>query len=254
MMEENRARYFIVSSGRCGSSFLAAILADAGADFGMPTPSDWTQDSGALEHEDINYVSRQFRRAEYLLPRKRISLVAKYLIDIRRSLGKKRARDVLRHIRYAKSDNLDLWIWHVTKMGYRPHLIISYRAFDKTARSFHVLRGTGLPHFAEGYCRTYENALLMLDVYGGCAISFEELVNLNETSWADALSRTTGIAATTLIECRNARLKPPSDTRTGKCPRVPLRSQEATDIEERLRQLKGQFFPASSQIVRKWEK
>ena len=91
-MNETNLRYFIITSGRSGS-LLASILADAGANFGLSTRSDWSRDSGEMEHPDVAYVSRQFRRAAYLQPRKRESILAKYLIDIRRHLGKKTCKE-----------------------------------------------------------------------------------------------------------------------------------------------------------------
>lgn len=237
---------------RCGSSLLAAILADAGADFGLSVPFDWSPDRGALEHPDIDYVSRQFRRASYLLSNKRSSLFVKYLIDIRRSLGKRRARRVLREVRYAKSDNLDLWIWHLTKMGYRPRIIVSFRNFAATARSFFVLRGVGLNQFAERYSRIYGNALLMLDVFGGCAVSFEELVDVNETAWAEALAQATSLPSDSLLHYRNERLKQGTGNVSEGSSKVHVANPQVSFVEERLRQLKGCFIPASPQIRRMW--
>ena len=262
-MSDDRIRYFIINSGRCGSSLLAAILADSGADFGLPVPKDWSQDEGALEHPDVDYVSRQFRRAAYLLPRKRSSLLVKYLIDARQSLGKKRARQVLPKITYAKTDNLDLWTWHLTKMGYRPRIIVSYRDFAATARSFFILRGLHFHQFAANYSRTYENALMMLDVFGGCAVSFEEMVNPEETAWAEALSQATGIPADRLLHHRGERLKEgggkPKDRPSAEAgpssanrPKIELSDPRATMVEQQLRQLKGCYLPPSAQVQRKW--
>ncbi|WP_420349073.1 hypothetical protein [Pelagibius sp.] len=262
-MSDDRLRYFIINSGRCGSSLLAAILADSGADFGLPVPADWSQDEGALEHPDIDYVSRQFRRAAYLLPRKRSSLLVKYQIDIRQSRAKKRARQVLSQVGYAKTDNLDLWTWHVTKMGYHPRIIVSYRDFAATARSFFILRGLHFHHFAENYSRTYENALMMLDVYGGCAVAFEEMVNPNETAWADALSQATGLPRDRLLHHRDERLKegggrpretagPDGAAPAANRPKIVLESPRAAAVEAQLRRLKGCYLPPSAQIRRKW--
>jgi len=246
-------RYFIVSTGRCGSSLLAAILSDAGADFGLPKPSDWKQDSGALEHPDINYVSRQFRRAAYLQPKRRSNLLAKYIMDIRRSLGKKRARQVLDKITYAKSDNIDLWIWHLMKMGYSPRIIVSFRDFAATARSFFVLRGMDSGQFTEYYRRIYENSLLMLDVYGGCAISFEELIDTNETKWADVLSQLTSVQPDVLLHHRNLRLKSNSSKGLENRPIIQTASEDIRAIEKNLRSLKGCHVSPSPPILRKWD-
>jgi hypothetical protein len=252
ILNSERVRYFIVSSGRCGSSLLASILADSGAEFGLSIPSDWSQDSGEMEHPDIAYTSRQFRRANYILPFKRSSLIAKYLIDIRRSLGKKRAKQVLEKVRYAKADNLDYWIWNVPKLGYHPRIIASYRDFASTARSFFILRGMGFTEFSDYYYRVYGNSLLMLNTYGGCAVSFEELIDENETAWADALSQTTSLPADSLLHSRNERLKQGTGGSVHNPVDANLISPKVRRIEENMRELKGRFIPPSRQILRKW--
>ncbi len=87
-MNDEKVRFIMVTTGRSGSSLLAAIIADAGGNFGFPPEDEWDPESGAMEHPLAQQASHLFRRAYYLRRAKRLFLFYKYLIDIRRSLGK----------------------------------------------------------------------------------------------------------------------------------------------------------------------
>ena len=39
----DRTRYLLLTPGRSGSSLLASLLADLGANFGLPAPGDWNR-------------------------------------------------------------------------------------------------------------------------------------------------------------------------------------------------------------------
>ena len=110
----------------------------------------------------------------------------------------------------------------------------------------------GSNEFSEYFVRVYENALLMLDVFGGCAISYEELSDKNETSWADALASATSFSANDLLGHRSERLKQGADGFTASNMGAILEYPRASLVEEKLRHLKGSFIPASPQIRRKW--
>ena len=47
---------------------LASVLADAGADFGMRAPRDWSDQGFALESDDIRKAVRHYRRAMEVEP------------------------------------------------------------------------------------------------------------------------------------------------------------------------------------------
>ena len=89
-MNDDKVRFIMVTTGRSGSSLLAAIIADAGGKFGFPSKDKWDPESGAMEHPLAQQASLLFRRAYYLRRVKRLFFFYKYLIDIRRSLGKKK--------------------------------------------------------------------------------------------------------------------------------------------------------------------
>src|SRR5271169_5616031 len=56
-VDPERRRVFILSSGRSGSTLLASILADTGAEFGMRTPQQWDPGTGDLEHSDLHRMA-----------------------------------------------------------------------------------------------------------------------------------------------------------------------------------------------------
>ena len=47
MHDNDNRRFFVVTVGRTGSSLLASILADAGADFGVQSEDKWDAGGGA---------------------------------------------------------------------------------------------------------------------------------------------------------------------------------------------------------------
>ncbi len=248
---DERNRFFVVNTGRCGSTLLTAIMADAGAEFGLAAPGAWDPAGGDMEHPEFVRISRLFRRAEYIASGKRYFLFYKYLADARRSIGKRRLRRILKRVRFAKADNMNLWIWHVAAMGYRPRIILSYRDFGPTARSYFLMRGLSLEKFSAHYRRVNGDGLLMLHAYGGCAVSYEELVDPGETAWAEALSKVTGLDHGRLLESRARRLSmEPSEEPAEQGPEVALSDPESERLFRRLRELKGVVVPPSEQFLR----
>ena len=247
-MNDDKVRFIMVTTGRSGSSLLAAIIADAGGKFGFPSKDEWDPESGAMEHPLAQQASLLFRRAYYLRRVKRLFFFYKYLIDIRRSLGKKKLRKVLKDAHFIKSNNMDLWVWHLTKMGCRPRIIATYRRFSGNARGLFIMMGMGFDDIVEYYCRINQNALLMLDTYGGCAVSYEEVVDPDDTAWADALALTTGLSRNALLAARGKRIK----DKILKYPEVVGLSDPTADrIYENLRKLKGVAVEPSPQFRRK---
>src|SRR5271163_3957531 len=55
-------RYFVVNSGRSGSTLLSVILAEAGAQFDLPIPRSWNPVGGEMEHPLGLRATAAFRR------------------------------------------------------------------------------------------------------------------------------------------------------------------------------------------------
>ncbi len=247
-MNNENLRFIMVTTGRSGSSLLAAIIADAGGNFGIPPEDEWNPESGAMEHPVAKEASWLFRRAYTLRRARNHFFFYKYLIDIRRSLGKRKLRAVLKEAHFIKAGDADLWVWHLTKLGYLPRIITTYRRFSDNARSLFIMAGMGFDDIVDYYCRVNRNALLMLDAYGGCAVSYEEVVDPEQTAWADALALTTGLSRKDLLASRDRRIK----GHIQHDPEVVELSDPAADrVYENLRKLKGIVVEPSPQIRRK---
>ena len=133
-------------------------------------------------------------------------------------------------------------------MGYSPRIITTYRRFSDNARSLFIMLGMGFADIVDYYCRISRNALLMLDTYGGCAVSYEEVVDSEDTAWADALALTTGLSRNALLAARDKRIK----DKVQHGPEVVGLSDPTADrVYEKLRKLKGIAVEPSPQFRRK---
>src|SRR5258708_8269421 len=233
----DRKRFFITGTGRSGSTLLAAIMADAGADLDMNYRADWNPRSGAYEHQSALRAGIWFQRARKLeeapLPNfLRIICERRFVHHLKKLLEK---------VRFVKTSKL-IWLTQLTKrIGYSPVMIVSYRSFPGYVRSRYRRNGWSLPFLTETYYEIYSTALLELGIFGGCAIDYEEMTNVAETSWADVLAQVTGLSRDRLLEARAKRLRP------NKKPAAPLLfDPEPIDgrpqsVFKSLRNLKGKF-------------
>jgi len=247
-----RQRFFIVTAGRTGSTLLAAIMADAGADFGIPAPKGWDVSRGGdMELAAIRRAADHFRNAFDRAPKKPTAIVSKWIWSCRISMGKRLLKEALAQARFLKTVNLDLVIPYVMKMGFFPRVIVSYRPFPEYAVSFSQTFGhRSLPALADDYNRTYRNALLHLSTYGGCAIGYSDLTDLNRTEWANALAETTGLSAEALLASRRRRLKLRTDAERA----LPPLSDSASEIFAAAEHFAGRALAPSVPALRNWRR
>ena len=83
-------RFVIVTPGRTGSSLLAAILSDSGAEFGIGA-DDWDPSVGAFEHPDLIAAADSFSKARQIGIDRPLA-PKKYLWDVYRHIGKARLK------------------------------------------------------------------------------------------------------------------------------------------------------------------
>ncbi|HXQ50972.1 MAG TPA: hypothetical protein VN802_07755 [Stellaceae bacterium] len=178
-------RFFIVTAARTGSTLLSAILADAGAEFGMTPPRRWNRAGGDLEHPDLWRALRYFSDAETLSMMGRPPFgIARMRWNIYRSLGKKRLREGLRRARFAKVYGAHKLVRPAFKIGYFPTVILSYRRIEDQALSL----GLKYPHanwefLRDNYLHVYRNGLLLLNMFGGCVVGYDDILDPADTSW-----------------------------------------------------------------------
>jgi hypothetical protein len=201
---DSRQRTFIVTAGRTGSSLLSAILADCGAEFGMPAAANWDRRSGEMEHPAICAAAACFKRAYDVAPARPALGWRRAVWNLQRSRGKRRLAAALPGTQYLKCLNLDLIVHPAFRLGYAPTVILSYRRFADHAISSAVRgRHSDLSLLTEDYKRVYRNGLLQMMVFGGCAVGYDQLMDRNDDSWALSLAMVTGIPAVRLIAARD---------------------------------------------------
>ena len=199
-------RFVIVTPGRTGSSLLASILSDSGADFGV-NAKDWDESEGAFEHPDLVAAVGSFSKA-LRLGVNRPLVPRKYLWDVYRHRGKMRLKRIVRRVEYLKEPDLDLVVRPMFNLGYFPQVIVNFRAFFGHARSLNMRSAHhGFEALHERYCRIASDALLQLTTFGGCVVDYDDLLDATNDDWIMNVSELTGLAADRLRAARTARVK-----------------------------------------------
>jgi hypothetical protein len=145
-------------------------------------------------------------------------------------------------------------------MGYEPKIIVPYRSPLDVGRSFLTQGYRNWAEEREQYLRINRNAAIFLYSFGGCAIEAAELTNPNETDWATALAKVTGLECDALLAAREKRVAsskhgrssasgPPSDA--SKEPKAPG-DPDSEAVYQALRALKGRVLPTSRQAERRF--
>ena len=196
-----KSKFFIVGTGRSGSSLLSAILQQAGANFGLPTLKEWDRDHGALEHPDLDKMNSWHKWQQ---------MIAQKMPSKKGAGFCKRSRFKILNAMMQKADFFNIHGWEyvvseANELGYKPKIIISYRNFDDYAISLYLKKGDNYTHkqLSDLYFNFNAESLMLLSSFGGCAISYEELVDNKEQSWATCLARITGLAESDLLRTRD---------------------------------------------------
>lgn len=246
-----RDRFFIVTSGRSGSSLLATILADAGADFGIPTPEQWYAGGGALEHPELHRVSAWMSYAYEISPDRPGIGLRRYLWDIYRSIGKSHLRKLLSKAAYIKGQGADFAVQLAFKMGYFPTVIVSYRTFEEFAVSSAMKSGrSNVETLVNYYNRVNRNAILLLKMFGGCVVRYADLTDPTSTAWATAIGDVTGLSAERLLASRDRRVSAPQSASL----ESPIFDESAQHTYSAIDALAGRVFLPSPQALRSWER
>lgn len=219
-------RFFVLTSGRSGSSLLCAVLAEAGADFGMPVPDAWRHGEGAMEHPVMRKAIQGYARTSGIRPVGIDSLAWRLArVRAKANLGK-----ALAAAAYFKDAALDRVVVPTVRAGYEPVAIVSLREFRGATSGVLRLRMSDVQQVEDSYVRTYRNALALLYRNGGCVVDYDDLTDPAATGWAAKLARVSGLDERAILEARDRRLVP----RTGRPP-IPLSSPAAEAIYSTLR-------------------
>ncbi len=239
-------RYFIVTLGRSGSSLLGAILADAGAAFGVSPPAVWDPRSGQMEGGAIKQAAHHYRRAYDIAHGRKYVLSPAIESKYRLHRARRYLKRALRMSQFLKIGDLDLVVQPSFKLGYRPWVILSYRQLELNLPSLLVGRThIGPDQLAREYVRIYRQGLMLLRTFGGCTVAYNELQDTHASGWADAIARTTDLNKQRLLDSRHQRLQAVADPTD-----VQPIYAEAYALYEAMQLISGQFVEPSRQVVR----
>jgi hypothetical protein len=246
--DEGAKRYFIVSAGRTGSSLLAAILADAGADFALDAPADWDRNAGEMEHRELFHANRLIQSAYALSARKPGWGVARLRWVIARSLGKRRLHKLLNTARFFKVADAHWTIRTAFKLGYFPVVLLNFRRFEDYAVSLGLMWDMStVEMLAEQYVMHLTRGLQLLNTFGGCAVGYESLVGAQVQSWVEPLSFLTGLPVHRLTGARERRVSDVSPPVIGS-----LGHPRIERLYDTLCTINGRVIPPSAQALRIW--
>lgn len=228
---ENNLRYFIVTPGRTGSSLLCAILADAGANFGLPVPSMWPHDEGALEHPVAEKAERLLRRIELFGNEPWIGWIRR---GARERLKKRFA--IAMNTLWSSADYVKIGATYklvppTVGLGFQPRIILNIREYRACASSLCRLHAhRHMPdQVRELYRAALYNGLVSLCVHGGVVIDFDDLRQTSD--WIGPLSHLTELPYEAIHQSWRARV----ESRTPKSTDFP----DDPEMEQLYEQVRG---------------
>ncbi|MEQ8231727.1 MAG: hypothetical protein RLW61_05675 [Gammaproteobacteria bacterium] len=243
----SRERIFVVTFGRSGSSLLCAILADAGADFGVPVPAQWDPRHGALEHRDIKRAAHHMRRAFDLDHGRRFRFSPELEARWRRRRARHWLARALPQADAFKIGDLDLLVQMSFALGYAPRVVLNYRDFEQALASTLVGRKhVGPDALAAEYARVCRQGLALVRTFGGCVVGYEDMLGDPAGAWLDALAASTGLAAESLRAAAARRI-----TATEAAPAATgMLYPECRRLYDLLAAQAGRAFPPSRTVLR----
>ncbi|NEN22962.1 hypothetical protein G3O08_05545 [Cryomorpha ignava] len=191
--------FIVVGSPRTGTSLMCAVLSDAGADFGVSSES-WNRTGGAFEHPILVGSYKYLKRIVFL---KKFSDTAVRKIEKKLS---KNIHDLFEQVSFAKFPPLSHMLpYYIKKEGYDVTVILAYRRFEDFALSMLIKNPSSVKKLKEDYIDMYQTGLILLNIHGGCAISYDEIINESETQWIDALAAATHLDRDKIADARFTR-------------------------------------------------
>lgn len=203
----HESRCFLLSTGRCGSSLLAAILTEAGADFGERYTGQWNERTGAFESFAIGRATAHYQRSLALRRDSHLSKWRMWRRKWHRGLGQLYLRRALGRAPFAKCGDSAIPLL-ARKLGYRPSVVFLYRHYVDQTFSAHQRHGSDYVELMDKYFSRNATALMTVQFYGGCVVSYEEITHPDETAWAGALAQATGLDRERILASRAKIVRP----------------------------------------------
>lgn len=192
-----KKRYFVVGTGRCGTSMLAAIIDSVGGNFANIRRKAKNGRGGYFESDNLVLAYKWYKRA---------NLLTDPVPDLIRRFCRSRAD------RYLKK-NLKTTIWHkfphfhyhigeVKRLGYTPVIVGVWRDLWPMAISFHKKNRISADPAIKHWLEVNLNLLFLLTIYPGCLVKFEDIMNHESDIWRKEISRVTEFKVDDLLEAR----------------------------------------------------
>jgi hypothetical protein len=248
MAAPNSERIFIITPGRTGSSLLSAILAQAGADFGLPPVQSWNPHLGEMEHPALARATHLYAKANRLAGRrgKPADPLHMGLWALNRNLARRHLARALSAARILKAGDCDLALQPALRLGYQPRVILSYRRLEPIIASF-MMRSSYLTvdMILSSYLRCMRNGLAAVALYGGCVVSFEDVSSAEHKDWVRPLAALTELDAGQMLASRESLAKPLSAESD-----MPCLSIEAEHLWRQAEALRGRFCGTTRPALR----
>lgn len=211
-MQSSLKRYFVLSSGRAGSTLCASLFTAAGANFGCGTVGEWDVRAGAFEHKESTRVAQYNERGLELKSYSHRSRWAMYRRKYHRAMAKKNTKSLMEKAEYAKTSSSAI-IKLAKTLGYEPTVLLLYRSFNDYALSGFLRSGRNYSQMLEHYYQTYSTGLIALQIYGGCVIHYDEIADTTNNEWIDRVCEVSSLDRQKLIAARdvNVRSHQPSE-------------------------------------------
>jgi hypothetical protein len=252
---QEKKRIFILTPGRCGSSFLASLLSDAGATFPGETASTWSPLKGAYESKESGKAAFLFAQAHDIRNSHKYSLIYrlfyKKIVTYKRALGKYKTRKLLEKATCIKETANIHFLPRVSAfMGYWPVIVLNYRDFPECMGSkFPGQRYFSVETLTQDYISTLENAVALLGLFGGCVVNYSDLMDVNSEDWAHVLGEVTGLDGQVILESRNRRYRDPGPETF-----LPVRLSRVEEILALIREYEGRAIPPAPSAIKRWLK
>lgn len=249
----DRKRFFVLTPGRSGSELLGLILRESGAKFYVGAQESIYADTRLYEHPELNRISYLLEQAHRLQSEYRYSLLYSLfyhkIITYKRFAARRKLRKFLDHVIFSKNTNhLHHGIRLAAHLGFWPVVILNYRNYQTWIGSLYPgQRYETVPSLTDGYNATMRNSLALLSLFGGCAVSYEEIMTANDTEWAHVLGQVTGLDAKAILSSRDRLLKAP-----GKGTALPVHDAQAERLEASAREHQGTVVVPSRVALQYW--
>ncbi|MCX7915829.1 MAG: hypothetical protein N3A53_05955, partial [Verrucomicrobiae bacterium] len=130
-------RYFILGTGRNGSSLFSAILAASGANFGMTPTGTWDPRTGAYEHPALGRGAACYRLSERLRDASHVSRWVMWRRKWLRAKAKIHLRRALHEAEYLKTGDARVPML-ARQLGFTPCILLLFRNYREQFASAYL--------------------------------------------------------------------------------------------------------------------